>query len=491
MSIFDNFRKTSVLSAKVNEENTAIQESNIREFDLNIEKILENWEVYHAVREIIANALDEQILSNTKDISIHKTKDDCWHIVDYGRGLNYHHLTQNENEEKLSNDKLIGRFGVGLKDALATLYRHGIKVQIVSKYGVITLKESSKSGFDDIITLHAEIAPSPNSNMVGTDFCLLGCNGEDIEKAKSLFLAFSGKRILEKNVYGEVIEKSTDTSDIYINGVKVAEESNFLFSYNITSLTAQLKKALNRERTNVGRSAYTGRIKDILKGCSSEKVINTLVDDLQQFGTGSRHDELSWNDISMHASIKMSQLHKNTTFVTTSDLQNNPSVIDEMQRSGYNPVVVPDNIISKMEDYNTGAKDGETLTTATQYFKDEKERFVPIPVDIKSLTVQESQVYSKTNAILSLIGGKPQKVKDITIVEKLYESDMFRGGVVGLWISEKNEIMIKRSQLQSISQYAGTLLHECAHAISGADDVSRDFEQKLTEIIGIISSRIV
>ena len=33
----------------------------IREFDLNIEKILENWEVYHAIREIIANALDEQI----------------------------------------------------------------------------------------------------------------------------------------------------------------------------------------------------------------------------------------------------------------------------------------------------------------------------------------------------------------------------------------------------------------------------------------------
>lgn len=38
----------------------------IREFDLNIEKILENWEVYHAIREIIANALDEQILTEPK-----------------------------------------------------------------------------------------------------------------------------------------------------------------------------------------------------------------------------------------------------------------------------------------------------------------------------------------------------------------------------------------------------------------------------------------
>ena len=183
-------------------------------------------------------------MTNTKDISIHKSNDGCWHIIDFGRGLNYHHLTQNENEEKLTNDKLIGRFGVGLKDALATLYRHEIKVQIISKYGIITLKEASKSGFDDIITLHAQIAPPQSPNMIGTDFCFFGCNTEDIDKAKSLFLKFSGKQILEKNIYGEVIENTTGIADIYINGVKIAEEPNFLFSYNITSLTAQLKRHL-------------------------------------------------------------------------------------------------------------------------------------------------------------------------------------------------------------------------------------------------------
>lgn len=105
----------------------------VGEFDLNIEKILEGWEVYHAIREIIANALDEQIITQTKEISIFQSGDGCWHIVDYGRGLNYHHLTQNENEEKLENDKLIGRFGVGLKDALATLDRHKIKVKIMRR----------------------------------------------------------------------------------------------------------------------------------------------------------------------------------------------------------------------------------------------------------------------------------------------------------------------------------------------------------------------
>ena len=38
-----------------------------REFDLNIERVLENWTVAHALREVIANALDEQALTETRD----------------------------------------------------------------------------------------------------------------------------------------------------------------------------------------------------------------------------------------------------------------------------------------------------------------------------------------------------------------------------------------------------------------------------------------
>jgi len=68
----------------------------MKKFDLNIEKILENWEVYHGVREIIANAIDEQILTGSKDIKIFKDGNNRWHIHDYGRGLKYEHLTQNE-----------------------------------------------------------------------------------------------------------------------------------------------------------------------------------------------------------------------------------------------------------------------------------------------------------------------------------------------------------------------------------------------------------
>ncbi len=39
-------------------------------FDLNIGEILEAWLPRHAVREVIANALDEQALTKTSDVVI-------------------------------------------------------------------------------------------------------------------------------------------------------------------------------------------------------------------------------------------------------------------------------------------------------------------------------------------------------------------------------------------------------------------------------------
>ena len=81
--------------------------SNGKKFDLNIEKILEDWEVHHAIREIIANALDEQLLTGSKNIDIFRDAQGKWHIRDYGRGLKYQHLTQKENKEKLCNPNII------------------------------------------------------------------------------------------------------------------------------------------------------------------------------------------------------------------------------------------------------------------------------------------------------------------------------------------------------------------------------------------------
>ena len=81
-------------------------------FDLNIEKVLEHWSVPFAIRELIANALDEQALTGTADPVIVNDGAGCWHIADAGRGVRYEHLTQNENAEKRRHPQVIGQFGI-------------------------------------------------------------------------------------------------------------------------------------------------------------------------------------------------------------------------------------------------------------------------------------------------------------------------------------------------------------------------------------------
>src|SRR5262249_29871223 len=152
-----------------------------RKFDLNIEKVLEDWWPAEALREIIANALDEEALTNTKSVEIFKDKAGDWHVRDYGRGIRHEHLTQNENTEKLSQpDKVIGKFGVGLKDALATFDRNRIKVQLFSKYEDIRLGKAAKHGFGDITTLHALISDASDPQRIGTDVVLSGLREEDV-----------------------------------------------------------------------------------------------------------------------------------------------------------------------------------------------------------------------------------------------------------------------------------------------------------------------
>src|SRR5438477_6865557 len=136
-------------------------------FDLNVEKILDHWGVPEAIREVIANALDEQALSGTAEPRIVKRRDG-WHVTDFGRGLHYQHLTQNENPEKRRKSELVvGKFGVGLKDALATFYRRGIEVKIRTPHSDITLQRAAKSNFGGVKTLHPAASPPSATNRRG------------------------------------------------------------------------------------------------------------------------------------------------------------------------------------------------------------------------------------------------------------------------------------------------------------------------------------
>lgn len=459
----------------------------MKKFDLNIEKILENWETYHAIRELIANALDEQLLTKTKEVEIFKSGN-SWIIRDFGRGLQYTHLTQNENQEKLKNTSVIGKFGMGLKDALATFDRKGISVTAHSKHSQITISKSEKEGFNDIITLHAIIEEPKDKNFVGSEFILNGVTDKDIEEAKNLFLKFSGEKVIENTKQGQVVEKKNKFGNIYINGVKVAEEENFLFSYNITVLNASIKKVLNRERTNVGRSAYTDSIKKILLASQSEEVAESLAKDLTNINKGTARDELTWIDVQEH-SVKILNQQGKYLFVTSFEAMQLPDMIDQAKNSGHEIITIPENLKYKIQ----GSTDlsGNPIVDIGQFVSNYNDSFDFNFLEPEKLTPKEKEIYDLTPKIIDIFGGQPKKVKSIKISTTMRKDFFADVMTLGCWAEKTNSIVLSRKTLKSLQDYSGTLIHELIHAKTGYDDVTRAFESELTVTIGKLCENLL
>src|SRR5260370_21732137 len=164
---------------------------------------------------------------------------------------------------------------------------------IHSPHQATTLRNAAKSNFADVRTLHAAVATPTEPKGKGTDVVLRGLKEGDMAAAKDYFLRFARDEELERTGLGIVLRRRPDEpARIYVKGVRVATEDQFLFSYNITSTTAQLQRALNRERSNARRVAYQDRVKAILLKSKSAAVAEQLAADLTRPQSGTKHDEV-------------------------------------------------------------------------------------------------------------------------------------------------------------------------------------------------------
>jgi hypothetical protein len=452
----------------------------MKQFDLNIDKILEDWDLSDAIRELIANAIDEAMLTKTRAPELTKDSLGCWHVRDFGRGLRYQDLIQSENPEKRASPSVIGKFGIGLKDALATFERRGVKVLIKSRYGDITLSRVSKHSFEDIVTLHATVLPPSSPDLEGTDCCLPGVADSHVSAAKQMFLRFNAAGAIEETTFGAVYPRSTSGGVVYVNGMKVAEEPNFLFTYNITSLNSAIRRALNRERRNVGRMAYVDRVKSILLACKSREVAKSLADDLEEEGTGEQHDEMTWLDVQEHAA-RVLNAQKKVVFLSPAQVAERPDIVDEARSTGHRIITVPERLSNKIQ----GTRDvcGNPILESREFTKQRNESFRYSWVAPESLTPTERATWNWADRILRHIGGRPANVRGIRISETMSCGALSRPEV-GTWVPSEGLIVIKRTELRSLDAFAGTLLHEAIHAKTGLSDVSREFESKLTALVG-------
>ena len=132
---------------------------------------------------------------------------------------------------------------------------------------------------------------------------------------------------------------------------------------------------------------------------------------------------------------------------------------------------------------------GNPIVDISQFVTTYNDSFSFEFVTIENLTKSEREIFDMTNDILNLIDGKPRSVRDIKVSSTMRKDFFGEAETHGIWDPNTSSIIIHRPMLNSIKDYAGTLIHEALHAKSGLGDVSRNFESELTIAIGQISEK--
>ena len=176
-------------------------------------------------------------------------------------------------------------------------------------------------------------------------------------------------------------------------------------------------------------------------------------------------------------------------FLTPFELVNAKDFVDKAKDDGFRVVTIPENIQQKIKGLEDLA--GNPIRDLEQFKVEWNQSFEFKFVNPKDLTREERMIFDKTKQIVDLIGGLPKNVKKIMISETMRMETSSYKEATGLWEAAEERIIIKRTQLRSLKEYAATLLHEIAHVRSGTSDISREFEDELTSLLGLISSNVV
>jgi hypothetical protein len=270
-----------------------------------------------------------------------------------------------------------------------------------------------------------------------------------------------------------------------VKGVRVALEDQFLFSYNITSTTAQLQRALNRERSNVGRSAYQDRVKGILLRAKSGAVAEHLVQDLTRIPLGTNHDEITWLDVQEQA-VRVLATKGKTVFVSSQQMFTMGSTIQEARADGYKVVVIPDRLLGRL----SGLRDlnGDPILDIGGFVQVWNASFTYSFLDPSKLNKKERASWAILPELIRLAGDHAKRVKEVRISttmrldEGAYETE-------GVWDSPN--IVVKRSVLDSRRHFARVVLHEIAHASSGGNHGSLPFMAAIDDLAGLAAVEAV
>jgi hypothetical protein len=416
-------------------------------YELSIKaSYLSNWGIYEGIRELIQNARDAEVQFNApmtvKYAARKRNGATTGAIIIINEGV----ILPKEalligHTTKDGDNRLIGKFGEGLKFGILALLRLGVEIKIRngSEVWVPSIERSEKYNADVLVfhvTSGHKLEQRVQFEVVGID----QSDWEDIEK-KLLFISKYPESVECSS--GHVLTAPSQRGNIYVKGMFVAHTgSHFGYDFNDADI--------DRDRRMINEL--------------SDKTSTLLAQAVNQGHLASQIFRLMNNGADEVSHLSTWRLDSGGRSAIAKEFQQeNPGVI---------PVEQADQV-KELESY--GAKGRQVtwnlrgileseLGSASQKLQ-ELRRSDKVRYDLGDLTQAERDVL---RFVVSTVGRACQKRSEVVVpLAKVMVVDFYRDNQLGSYEPNTGTIRLARKLLSNKGNALYTMVHEVAHTHGG------------------------
>jgi hypothetical protein len=423
------------------------------------------WNVGQAVRELVQNWLDVKSQFSCTGHIVYDNVNQMASFKDGGPGMQMKHLAFGESDKAEGS---IGQFGEGLKSAMIVLARNGRKLELRTN-GMLILPTIAMSKTFGTETLHFKVMPMAArliSRWTGTSI-RVAITKDELDEGKSYFSAFkhrdnSGFDWIERDAI------SLPGGIVYANGSAIGHISNAEFSYHLVGSVAQ--SAVNRDRNSVDMTIVEPAIANMISHSHSTKLIAQIMKAM--IGkTDSYESKLSlrptWSATKLWKRTWTKHMGKHA--VLSSNSQDN----SQAEYRGYDVISLDHSATNFLN--LIGIKSSEDLF-APKY---RSARPNIGKVGIRSLDETQSENLKWARRMVNKHYAETGK---IIVCDRLNNLTVSVNNPNGAYSPANDTIYMNRAILSNKSQTLHTLLHEAVHKVSGASDLTSEFERALLQV---------
>lgn len=225
----------------------------VQKFELSItSNYAHNWEVQDALRELIQNAIDQQVQVSGNDMDIKYIEEDETLVISNKKSVLEKKSLLLGYSSKQDDEDTIGQFGEGYKIAMLVLLREGKSVTI-KNYGnreiwTSKLVKSRKYDGEKVLTVfvntEAKWAKIPHNDL---EIVVEGITPSEYSELVSRTLQLQNDLIRDyiPTSYGDILLDDEHKGMVFVNGLYVTDMPGFKYGYSIKPSELELGRDRN------------------------------------------------------------------------------------------------------------------------------------------------------------------------------------------------------------------------------------------------------